>query len=1264
MVEAIAGSGRKHDKDRSIASECPADDDSGRRTDLYDVLIAIGLIALLVFPPLALGSVAPWARSVAFCVALGLAALWLLQGIRRGRLRIARSAVWLLIIAFFGIGILQLVPLPQGLLRFISPGTADTYGRLLPEGAAGPQPISLFPYGTKVELLRLAALALVFFVVANSVRTRWQASAIVVALVAIALFETLYGFGEQFSGNRHVFWHERQAHLAAVTGTFWNKNHFAGLLEMVLFAGLGLMLGIMPRQRAVGSARTRIAESLSSWRTHAPLWLGIAVTVLAVGIGLSLSRAAIICTVIAFVAFAFCLGLSAGFRKYTLFLFFVITAVLLLAGAIGTEIVVERLEDAASGKSASWGDRMDLAQSGVTMAAHFPLLGTGLGSFRYTFERFQSPRFGDRYADFLHNDWLQIVCESGLIGGAIILAAMVILVWGTLRVALSRRDPFCRWVSLGALFGVLVMLLHSFFDYNLSKITSNGIVFAALLGLSFAVARMPSAKHESSEKRKFLTIPLGPAPVRVALGFLVIGGACLLALAPLRQALANLHMSHFLAASKTGPVDRYFFIPLSESAPGVKPEEALDRAQRLNPANPKHRHWASLFFARKAEQSAVGEAREAARRLLGPDIERRDPDAFDRVSQALAMGINLRPSADRAALLQRSEEDLRHALKMLPVSADYHLQMAQVLLARAAAAGGTNSPPTARPEGAMQHARQALWLAPTKPHILFDAGKIAFQSALSIEDEQARSQEVEKVHQRFRRAILADPSYAQRIYAIVREVSGGSAALRAVTPRNLRSYERLANALWRWGEWEELLKCLDVMEEVAIKREGVEVPASWQAMPKQTWDAADADVARAPFEASMGGEAAYDTRDASAIKLSIAQRRCAVLGIMARWRERRQAVIQYQGRLRETLKSKVTQAIRLREQRRYRDAMMTLLDVLRQDWGNPEALLAAAETGSHYGALDGLPGWNEPLDLLYRLVINNDRLKSKTVEEIQRLLRQLDVKDPPDRVVADFVLGAARVLSGQTTEGIETLRAVAARDDGGAQTWRQRHMIWQYLGLGYELTDNTEKAAEAYGRALALVPNHRPALERLVNLRADYASRLSSLTPSVPCHVEFGGRIIFLGYKLTQEKVPADYHGVTITRDAWFITYYWQLKDRMLRDYQPSIQLCDEQRHVLFTDDHVLRGGTSPYPTDFPRCGEVVIQKRRLREDPTSARYLRVGIYAPALPKPLPNNIHFDSGTPLFVTSLLFRPARRPAGGPAGDIVGVTLKVRPEGMGR
>ena len=63
-----------------------------RSTDIFDVLIEILLIAMIVFPPLALGSVAPWASGILFSVRLILLALWLAQGGYRGQLRIVKTS--------------------------------------------------------------------------------------------------------------------------------------------------------------------------------------------------------------------------------------------------------------------------------------------------------------------------------------------------------------------------------------------------------------------------------------------------------------------------------------------------------------------------------------------------------------------------------------------------------------------------------------------------------------------------------------------------------------------------------------------------------------------------------------------------------------------------------------------------------------------------------------------------------------------------------------------------------------------------------------------------------------------------------------------------------------------------------------------------------------------------------------------------------------------------------------------------------------------
>jgi len=242
------------------------------------LLVPVGLLPVLA--ALAMGGVAPWARSAIFVVAAGIFAVWMLGRAASGRMVVERHPVWLFVLAFFGLAVLQLVPLPQSVLSTLQPGTAAAYARALPGGAeqTAARELSLCGSATSAELLRLTALALVFFVVLHAARTRGRILALVVALLALGSFEALYGFFERFSGRPTIFGFPHPYAGDAVCGTFLNKNHFAGLLEMIVPVGLGLVFALRsPRREATRQARAttprpRVAASDRGPRRAARGW--------------------------------------------------------------------------------------------------------------------------------------------------------------------------------------------------------------------------------------------------------------------------------------------------------------------------------------------------------------------------------------------------------------------------------------------------------------------------------------------------------------------------------------------------------------------------------------------------------------------------------------------------------------------------------------------------------------------------------------------------------------------------------------------------------------------------------------------------------------------------------------------------------------------------------------------------------------------------------------------------------------------------------
>ena len=196
-------------------------------------VLQLTLAALIVLPPLALGA-------------------------RRHRIEVVRSWLWGVLAAAFLLGALQLVPLPRSVLELVLPAGHDVWTRVL-DDPDSPRPISLHPAATRRALLRLGVLVLTLFVVVNGVRQRASVQTLLLCIAAVATFEAAYGLLEQVTGRQRIFWLQREHHLTAVTGTYHNKNHFAGLLEMAL--PVTLMLTFAPARRGVRATEPSLAAT-------------------------------------------------------------------------------------------------------------------------------------------------------------------------------------------------------------------------------------------------------------------------------------------------------------------------------------------------------------------------------------------------------------------------------------------------------------------------------------------------------------------------------------------------------------------------------------------------------------------------------------------------------------------------------------------------------------------------------------------------------------------------------------------------------------------------------------------------------------------------------------------------------------------------------------------------------------------------------------------------------------------------------------------
>jgi O-antigen ligase len=556
---------------------------------LADQFVFWGLCALLVFVPLPIGSVEEWSIFVFEAGTIGLFLVYVggrLFGRRAGRggggsaaggsagaagsgkeARLPGFFKWL-IGAFLAVSVLQVVPLPAGVVKLLSPRAYSIYAGLVRDAVLAPSSsltLSLAPSASVYELVLMVCYGLFGYLVLRTVRTRGRAEILVVVILAGALFQAFYGMAETFSGHEMIFGRAKRYGVGSVTGTFVNRNHFAGFLEMAFPLSLGYLL-VKARYFAMEkglSLRRKILwfgqESLQ-WT----LLLGLVPVFIGLGIIFSKSRSGIM--VLAVTAVLAAAGASSwrefseeggdgegqgsgaggsagrsgaagegrgdGRRHFGRIVRLVVIVIVAAAVWIGIGPVIRRFSEVditAEG-------RRTFYKNTVEMIGDFPWAGTGKGTYVNAYAMYE--KVDDRLRlSFAHNDYLEYAAENGIVGGgALVVAGIGLVIW-LAAMWRRRRGSFAKGVGLGALLGVTALCIHGFTDFNL-QITSNAVYFTTLAMLGAAV--LGGSRFDRGERGEWGAEPaISPGRAAVAksalwarLRLLVAGLAALAVFAP------------------------------------------------------------------------------------------------------------------------------------------------------------------------------------------------------------------------------------------------------------------------------------------------------------------------------------------------------------------------------------------------------------------------------------------------------------------------------------------------------------------------------------------------------------------------------------------------------------------------------------------------------------------------------------------------------------------------------------------------------------
>ena len=133
-------------------------DDAPSLARWSDRLVEAGVLFLLVFTPLAFGTVEPWSEAIAEMVVLGMVVVWLLgMMLRDWEVRVELPPGWVPASLFVTLVFLQATPIPMALTQLLSPWTTGLYDQVRTYAGAGDSlvPLSLAPHETWREALYL-----------------------------------------------------------------------------------------------------------------------------------------------------------------------------------------------------------------------------------------------------------------------------------------------------------------------------------------------------------------------------------------------------------------------------------------------------------------------------------------------------------------------------------------------------------------------------------------------------------------------------------------------------------------------------------------------------------------------------------------------------------------------------------------------------------------------------------------------------------------------------------------------------------------------------------------------------------------------------------------------------------------------------------------------------------------------------------------------------------------------------------------------------
>src|SRR5713226_3526313 len=334
------------------------------------------------------------------------------------------------------------------------------------------------PYNTRLELLLLLADLIVLFLAVQAFRTLGDWRSFVWFGMGFGFLVSLFAILQHLTSNGKLYWFREISYGGIPFGPYVNRNHFAGFAELVLpLALVPLVLGRVRRER----------------------WPVVGLfAVLPIGaLFLSASRGGIVSFGAELGVLALVMILRRTVGKQLLAGVGVLLVALSMVYWLGVDQLLQRFSSLQS-LEVTAGKRASMRGDTWRIFLDHPFVGTGLGTLQIVYPFYES-LYDGKIVNHAHNDYLEALAETGILGGLCCAWFLGGLFRGSFRRLRQLNNSFAGTLQLSGLVACIGFLVHSSVDFNL-HIPSNALLF-------FLMAHLASSEMQSANSPSILDAP-------------------------------------------------------------------------------------------------------------------------------------------------------------------------------------------------------------------------------------------------------------------------------------------------------------------------------------------------------------------------------------------------------------------------------------------------------------------------------------------------------------------------------------------------------------------------------------------------------------------------------------------------------------------------------------------------------------------------------------------------------------------------------------